>query len=403
MRKAFFIVGFAALFFSFGANVRADDWRDRSFSEITEKAKGTEVSWYMYGGWAHVNTWVDSFAADALKEKYDIRLNRVPMDAAMFVNKLIGEKTAGRKKGGIDVLWVNGENFKNLKQAGALLGPFASMLPNFNRYIDPKTVEYDFGYPVEGYEAPYGRAQFIFEYDSAKTPDPPDSFPELLAWVKENPERFTYPQPPDFTGSAFIRQAFYAATGGREQYMAGFDAALYEKNSPKLWEYLNALKPYLWQSGRSHPKDSAALDSLFARGEVDLNMSYHPPHATNKIMEGAYPSSVRTYVFQDGSIYNIHFLAIPYNAPNVFGALVTIDFLLSVEAQLSKNDPELWGDFSVLDMTRLSPEDRKRFEALDLCAATLSHEELNRYAVPEIPSDYLERLEKDWEKNVLRK
>lgn len=30
----------------------------------------------------------------------------------------------------------------------------------------------DFGYPVEGYEAPYGKAQFVMIYDSARVPKP---------------------------------------------------------------------------------------------------------------------------------------------------------------------------------------------------------------------------------------
>ena len=84
---------------------------------------------------------------------------------------------------------------------------------------------------MQGYEAPYGRAQFVLEYDSAKVPNPPKNFAELKDWVKKNPGKFTYPKPPDFTGSAFIRQAFYAVTGGHRQYMAGFDKELYGRNS----------------------------------------------------------------------------------------------------------------------------------------------------------------------------
>jgi putative spermidine/putrescine transport system substrate-binding protein len=105
---------------------------------------------------------------------------------------------------------------------------------------------------------------------------------------------------------------------------------------------------------------------------------------------------------EDGSIYNTHFTAVPFNAPNRAGALVVADFLLSPEAQLSKNIPANWGDFTVLDLGRLSGEERQKFQALDLGAATLPLAELGRVAVPEIPSEYLEHLEKDWEKLVLQ-
>ncbi|MBR9985533.1 MAG: ABC transporter substrate-binding protein [Desulfosarcina sp.] len=371
------------------------------FSRIEEQARGSQVSWYMFGGWAHVNTWVDTYVAGEMKTRYDIDLVRVPMDAGVFVNKLLNEKAAGKKKGNIDLLWINGENFKNAREAGLLFGPFAQKLPNVQQVVDPDSIAFDFGFPVDGYEAPYGRAQFVFEYDTAQIAEPPTTMAALKQWIHANPGRFTYPQPPDFTGSAFIRQVFYAVTGGHAQYLAGWDPDLFARKAPLLWQWLNDVEPYLWQKGRTYPQDSAFLDTLFSRGEVGLGMSYHPPHAQNKIIEGTYPETVRTFVMQDGSIYNIHFTAIPFNSPNKSGAMVLANFLISVDAQLSKYRPENWGDFPALDPKRLSPQDKRRFQAVDLGPATLGPEQLNPVAVPEIPADYLEAIEQGWRDHVL--
>ena len=367
------------------------------------KAQGTQVNFYMWGGSATINAWIDDYVAKSVKERFDIVLKRVPMDAEVFVNKLLTEKQAGKNKGTIDLVWINGENFKNARQAGLLHGPIADRLPNFTAYIDPKSVEFDFGFPVENYEVPYGKAQFVFVYNSATMEKPFDSTASLEQWVIQHPGRFTYAQPPDFTGSAFIRQIFYATTGGYEQYMQGFDEGLYLEKSPLVWAYLNRIKPYLWQKGASYPKGSTALELLFQRGEVDVNMSYYQAHAANKIMEGKYPSTVRTFVMDHGSIYNNHFTAIPFNAPNISGAMVVANFLVSPEAQLSKNTPKNWGDFTVLDMEKLPAAARQEFDTLDLGEATLDIELLNRNAVPEIPSDYLTRLETDWQRFVLGK
>lgn len=390
----------------FGAALPIQSGQDpllhKSFGEIEQQAEGTEVRWYMFGGWAHVNSWVDTYVADAMKKQYNIELTRVPMDASVFVNKLINEKAAGKNQGSIDLLWINGENFKNAKEAGLLFGPFAGKLPNREEFVDAKSVAHDFGYPVEGFEAPWGRAHFVLEYDATRVSSPPRTVPGLKEWIKAHPGRFTYPQPPDFTGSAFIRQIFYAVTGGHEQYMQGFDPELFARQSPKLWAFLNDIEPWLWQEGQTYPKDSATLDTLFSRGEVAFGMSYHPPHAQNKILEGIYPDSVRTFVLEEGSIYNTHYTAIPFNAPNKAGGMVLANFLLSVQAQLSKYSPDQWGDFPVLDMARLSPGDRERFQGVDLGPATLSPAELARVAVPEIPAGYLEALEQGWEEQVLR-
>ncbi|MBN2443936.1 MAG: ABC transporter substrate-binding protein [Spirochaetales bacterium] len=382
---------------------KEENWLEKDFDEIESSARGSTVTFYMWGGSTIINTWIDSYVAPLVKKKYDITLNRIPMDASVFISKLTDQKNAHKTIGSMDLLWINGENFRNAFEMKLLFGPFTHKLPNFNNYIDPATVEYDFGFPVMGYEAPYGKAQFVFEYDSAKLPLPPDTFESLLSWVKEHPGRFTYPQPPDFTGSAFVRQVYYSVTGGHEQYMDGYDEKLFSETAPLLWRYLNQMKPYLWQKGKTYPKDIAALDTLFERGEVDLNMSYHQSHAQNKIAHEQYPDTVRTFVMKDGSISNIHFTAIPYNAPNKAGGLVVINQLLSPEVQYNKNTPGAWGDFTILDMNRLDPGERALFKNLDLGAATLPIDELSKYAVPEIPSSYLEKLEKGWEDNILKK
>ncbi len=380
---------------------RAAETDSMTHADMLAAARGTEVRWHMWGGGDQINAWVDGYVTDEVAKRFDIRLVRVPMDASVFVNKLLTEKAAGKDTGTMDLLWINGENFRNARQAGLLYGPFLDRMPNFKAWYDPEASRFDFGFPVEGFEAPYGRAQFVFEYDSARVKNPPRSFAKLKAWILANPGRFTYPQPPDFTGSAFVRQVFYATTGGHGQYMQGLDAALYAANAPKTWAWLNEVAPALWRQGKTYPKDAAALDTLFARGEIDMGMSYHPAHAQMKILEKTYPDTVRTFVMQEGTISNTHFTAVPFNAPNKAGAMVVADFLMSPEAQLSKYLPANWGDLPALDMKRLPADMAAAFAAVDLGAATLTADALAAAAVPEIPSDYLELLEKDWESNVL--
>ena len=370
------------------------------FDEVIESARGTTVSFFMWGGSDTVNAWIDGFVSDRMLQLYAIEVDRVPMDAAVFVNKLLTERQAGRAVGTIDLMWINGENFRNAKQAGVLFGPFVDRLPNYRAYVDPQLAATDAGVAVEGFESPYGKAQFNFDYDTARVAAPPVSFADLLRWVREHPGRFTYPQPPDFTGSAFIRQALYAITGGWQQYAGTFDRSLFDRNAPALWTFLNDIEPFLWERGATYPRDLAALDGLFERGEVDITMSFTQTNAASRIANGRYPATVRSFVLQDGALFNTHFVAIAYNAPNPAGAMVLANFLLSPEAQLSKNRVENWGDFTVLDLARLSTEDRAAFESLELGEATVPIAELDRVGVPEIPAEYWEALEAGWDANV---
>ena len=104
---------------------------DKDWDQIVTDAKGTTVNFYMWGGDEGINRYLNEWIAPQLKEQYDIELKQYPMDAVEFINKLMTEKKAGKDTGVMDVLWVNGENFKTAKQQDLLLGPITSVLPKF--------------------------------------------------------------------------------------------------------------------------------------------------------------------------------------------------------------------------------------------------------------------------------
>lgn len=396
-------VAFAACSRESAEKKKEEDWLAKDYPAILHAAQGTTVRFAMYGGFANANRWIDTWLAPEVKRRFGITLERVALDAAATVSRLRAEKTAQTDPGTLDLVWINGESFKNARTAGLLFGPYADKLPNYQAYVDHDLAAHDFGVPTEGFETPCGWSQFVFEYDSARIKNPPDTFAKLLEWVKQHPGRFTYPRPPDFTGAAFIRQAFFAVTGGHRQYQGPFNEDLFRMRAPLLWSYLGEMTPWLWDKGRSYPENSAALDALFARGEVDFSMSYHPLHAESRVLDGSYKDTVRTFAMNDGSLFNLQFTAIPFNAPNKPGALVLADFLMSPEAQLSKFDPKNWGDFPAVDVSRLPEDVQKKIVGMKLGKPTLTFSVLGVTAVPEIAPEYVEALDKGWDENVLRK
>jgi len=367
----------------------------RSWEDVVSQARGTEVTFYMWGGDDRINQWVDQVVGGRLKKDFDISLKRVPMDASLFVNKLLTEKQGSRTKGSIDLLWINGENFKRAREEGLLYGPYRDFLPN-NQLINPETGQFDFGFPTEGYEVPYGRAQFVWEANTERVSSLPQSLKEVDRWIKAHPGRFTYPSPPDFTGSAFLRNLLMATVGGSEVFQLPMTRETFEEKSAPLWTLLDDWHPYMWSKGAGFPGDKSQLDLLFIEEQVDFNFSYTQSGASGLILQGRYPQGVDTFVLKEGTPANTHFTAIPFNAPNKAGALVLSNVLLEPQIQLSKNDPALWGDFPVLDMNQLDPEDRKAFEALDLGPATLSHQELDRAARDELDPYFVELIEEIW-------
>lgn len=382
-------------------NLLASDWET-----IATEAGGQEVNMYMWGGNENINRYLDEWVAPRLQKEYDVELQRVPVnDAQDFINQLVDEKSAGKKQGSIDIIWINGENFKAAKDNELLWGDFAGKLPNFNEYIDPDALEVaeDFGEPVEGLEAPWGKAQFVFVHDEKKAAEPPKSMDELAEWVKENPGQFTYPALPDFTGSAFIRHVLYETTGGYEQYQQpAADIEDLEQRLAPMWQYLNEIEPYLWREGETYPESLAKLDQLYASGEVSMTMSYDPALAASEVMKGRFPESTKTFLLEGGTLANTHFLSIPFNSSDKAGALVAINEMLSPEAQTAKLSPENWGDLSALDFEKLSAEQQKAMNEVDFGTATLPLEELEGNRLPELSSDYIEVIEKGWMENVAK-
>lgn len=267
-----------------------------SWNELESRARGTTVNYAMWAGDEARNRYFRGPVAEQLAARFGIRLNIIPLgDAAEVVNKLLNEKGAGRLTGGsVDMLWINGENFATARQGGVLWGPFADALPNIGRYAEVAR-QRDFGTPIEGFEAPWQRAQFVMAWDTARSPVPPATIPELMAWIRANPGRFTYPAPPDFTGSVFLRHLLYHFGGGPEPFQQGFDEARYRAAADQTLDLLREIRPALWRGGETYPANPRELDRLFVNHEVDFAMSYGPAFASERIARGEYPPTVRLH------------------------------------------------------------------------------------------------------------
>jgi putative thiamine transport system substrate-binding protein len=284
-----------------------------------------------------------------------------------------------------------------MKAQDLLFGPFAQDLPNF-RYVDTAgkpTTLVDFTVPTEGLEAPWGMAQFVFLYDTAVVAESPRSIPALLEWVEANPGRFTYPAPPDFIGSTFLKHVLAELTDQPEALQRPMDQAEFAAVTAPLWAWLEEARPHLWRKGEGYPLSGPALQQLLDDGEVDFAMAFNPADASAAISAGRLPETVRTFILEDGTIGNTHFVAIPFNAAHAAGAMVVADFLMSPEAQARKQDPRVWGDGTVLDLAALAPKDRARFDALPLGIATLPPDQLTPVR-PEPHPSWMAKIEAEW-------
>ena len=353
------------------------------WDDVVSAAQGQTVRWWLWGGDDRVNAYIDDVVAPIARER-GIDVERVPIDdTADAVQRVVAEVRAGEERGAVDLIWINGENFAAGKEGHLWLSDWVSGLPN-TQYVDldDPSIALDFQVPTDGQEAPWSRAAFIFAYDSKRVSEPPQTFEDLLAWAKGNPGRFTYPAPPDFTGSAFVRSVI--------QRLGSREAA---------WELLRELRPLQHREGEAFPENEAELNELFANGQVDIAMSYDPGFVQGGVTRGQFPESARPFLIGGGALVNASYVVIPRNAANAAAAQVLADVLLDPELQAIKADPDVLGLPTVLDLDRLDEEQRGSF-----ASASASEHLLEGFGelLPELAAADVGPIEKEWIAEVLR-
>ena len=340
---------------------------ETAWQQTLAEAKGQRVYFNAWGGSPEINAYL-VWAGQEIERQYGVTLVQVKVDdIAQSVSQLLASKQAGKTSGGpIDLLWVNGENFKALKEQGLLGAPFTQDLPNMALVDTKLPVHEDFTLPVAGLEAPWGIGQLNLMVNTEEVTTAPTSAAELLAWAKAHPGRFTYPKPPQFHGSSFLKQILLELTDDPAPLYREANDADFARLTAPLWAWLDALHPALWRKGKLFPTSAAETRQLLDDGELAMAISFNPGEAQSSVQNGTLPPAVKAVAMAKGALTNSHFLAIPFNASARAGAKVVANFLLSPTAQARKADPAFWGDPSVLRQDAL-PGNRQpalRFKAV---------------------------------------
>nr|WP_238528989.1 ABC transporter substrate-binding protein [Glaciecola punicea] len=339
------------------------------FTQLVQQARGQSVYFYAWGGDPQVNRYLQ-WVAQRVNTLYAINMQHVKLaQTSDAVSRVLAEASAGNTTAGqVDLLWINGLNFATMAQNNLLEAQWLGLLPNFaltNPDQNP-AVTMDFGMPTNGMEAPWGKAALTFYYDSAHTSSPPKTLPALLRWSKLNPGRFTYAKPPDFLGLSFLKYALIILSQQQEPAIL---AQLYEPPTAQsqalvlapLWQFLDQLHPYLWRKGQYFLSNGASIRRLVDDSELTLGFTFSGGDIPGAVERFELPLSIKSYAMKDGSLSNVHFVTIPFNAQHKAAAKVVANFLMSPEAQAKKQQPSNWGDRTVLDLSMLSPEQQLMF------------------------------------------
>ncbi|MDE0776446.1 MAG: ABC transporter substrate-binding protein [Nocardioides sp.] len=380
----------------------SSDWE-----AVLAEADGQSVNWYMYGGDDTLNAFVDDVVTPRLAD-LGVSLNQVRIDdTAEAVNKVLGEKQAGRTEGGsVDAIWINGENFATGVQADLWRCGWSQDLPNA-RYVDLDAPEVatDFGTPVDGCEAAWQQANSALVYDSAVLDeDDVASVDSLFAWAEADPGRLAYPAPPDFFGSMAVRTVLYDTIGGPDSLLDGEpdpSSAAFTDATAATFERLNEIEPSLWRGGETYPQSQDDIEKLYSDGEISAFFTYGPGAVGTQVADGLYPDSTREAVLSVGNISNVSFVTIPANAAHQAGALVHANDLQEPEVQLALFEAN--GVYPAIDVASTPTDVQDAFAAVETSPSVLPLDELLADARPELASAYLAAIEDGWVAEVQQK
>ena len=371
-----------------------------SWDEVLKQANGQTVNLMMWQGDPQINKYMNNYVVPGIKEKYGINLQISAGQGNQIVSILMGEKEARKNVSEMDMCWINGETFYQLRQIDVLFGPFVNKLPNA-KYIDFENpfINYDFQEPVNGMECPWGNVQLCLIYNKDKVSTTPKNRNELESFVKQNPGRFTIGT--DFTGLTFLKSLLIDIAGGSENVRGKFDSIKYNKYAPQLWDYINRIKPYFWKQGKTFPNAVAQMHQMFAQGELYFTMSNNDGEVDNKVAEKIFPDFARSYVMESGSIQNSHYLGIIKNSGKKAAAMAVINFMISPGAQLEKNRSSVWGDGTVLDVSKLPAALQIKFDSLQVRKYGPRRTDIQSKALMELAPEYMVRLNDDFRKYVI--
>ncbi|MEB8386546.1 ABC transporter substrate-binding protein [Rhodobacteraceae bacterium KMM 6894] len=375
------------------------DWQ-----QTLDAARGQTVYWNAWGGDARTNAFI-AWVGEQTEARYGVRVEQAKLsDTAEAVTRVISEKAAGQDAGGsVDMIWINGPNFLAMKEQGLLHGPFVADLPNA-QYLDltptsPASV--DFTVPVDGMESPWRLARFVFTYDSARVAEPPRNMAGFVDWAASNPGRFTHPDPSNFMGATFLKQALIELAPDTTALQQPVTDAAFDTATAPFWDWYDALRPNLWRGGETYPANQSVQQQLLNDGEVDISMSLDPASTAAAITDGLLPDSARVFVPEGGSIGNISFVAIPYNAANVEGAEVVANFLLDPATQAHMQNIDVLGSFSVLDPARLDEAANAAFAALPTSPALPTLDQLGPTLL-EPHASWMSHLTEQWARRYIK-
>ena len=266
----------------------------------------------------------------AFTQKYpNVEINAVgsgPGDpgSRVIFQKLKSEKDANVAKYDIDVAIVHQSIMPDMIQ-NDLLAKYAPEIETYKMMTAPNGRN-ALGFNVEGYVMPMFQSQVVLAYNPDMVQNPPNSFEELVAWIKANPRKFGYNGVKGgMSGTGFVTGWAYWKTGKYDQYAKGTYEQGAEGGWPTAFKELKGL-PVTMTTGNNDTLDKLNRGEI-AMGPVWVDM------LINMKNEGRMDPKIKMKLVSPGLPGQPMYLVVTKKAANYEMAKKFIEFITSPEQQ----------------------------------------------------------------------
>ncbi len=269
------------------------------------------------------------FGPEFVKKFPNVEINAVgsgPGDpgSQVIFQKLKSQKDANVAKYDIDVAIIHQSIMPQMIQ-NDLLAKYGPEISTY-KLMSAANGKNALGFNVEGYVMPMFQSQVVLAYNPDMVKNPPNTFEELVAWIKANPKKFGYNGVKGgMSGTGFTTGWVYWKSGKYDTYAKGSYDTGAESTWPAAIKELKAL-PVTMTTGNND-----TLDKL-NRGELAMGPVWADMLISMK-NENRMDPKIRMKLIAPGLPGQPMYLVVTKKSPNYEMAKKFVEFITSPEQQ----------------------------------------------------------------------
>ncbi len=395
------ILGLVLLFTACQSDAAAST---KEWKRIKESAENSTVHLYTWTEDQALIEYLKETVAPNLLTECNITLKVENDDKEKLLASLANDKKNKNEIGNIDLILLETEDdYKDFKKDELLYNNYTYDLEDLGFYFSAKdlNLQYFGATKIKQDILPFNQNLLTFYYDQDVLYDPPKDLEAFREFLKNNLASFTYPQPTDEVGGAFVRSVILNFVDADEFVKKDLSVKELRALVKPGIDYLKSIKPYLYAMGETYPQTAEAMSELYASQDIIFMMSLDYRHSNKMTGDAIYTMGTRPFVLGNSSVGTIEYLGVPYNSDNKAGAMLALNYMLGSDVQVSKlKDKHYYG---VPPYTASATDDevkkviRKAIRKKDIVKML----DLMEVAKHDIPEKYHKMIADYWQEEIM--